>query len=307
MVSLGLHPKLMLLLLSSSTLLVMELHQYSRYVEILHYHLMLLNLVVVISLQWVEHQRQYLLLWVLMVFIDSSLILTLQEQETLLDLEVLRNSLVLQNLLLGIHLRDNFYSLLMELEQRSIQNLMLVLEELENFQVLLSLFVGVLNIQQVFIESVVILPMHTQETLLDLEEFQYSLVLLNLSPSIQLREICSSPSLVVSPVRSIQNLMLVLEDLETLLNLKLRNRHLIMLVLVQLISYRENQIVMSYQNLLTSHLMLTFLEVNILILVILISMMNIPTLVMLNSSGLFVKKDTKNIQKHITMVHVLME
>ena len=59
-------------------------------------------------------------------------------------------------------------------------------------------------------------------------------VLLSLQLGIQKRSRCSSPSLVVLLVRSILNLMLVQEELETLLHLKQRSNHLIGLDQVRL-------------------------------------------------------------------------
>ena len=219
------------------------------------------------------------------VSLDSYPSHILQDLDILLDLEVSRNSVVLLNLLLGIHLRDNFYSpLLGNVLQKANLSQRLDLEDYLHSQVLLNLFFGLLNMQQVFIESVVILLIYVQEHLKDLVHSRNLVVLLNLQHGIHLKDNFYSPLLVMQK-RRIQNLMLVLEESEILLHLKQRNNHLIMLVLVQLICYQENQNVMSWKNLPTLHLISMFLEVTISTSVILTSTMDQRILVMLNSDG----------------------
>ena len=155
---------------------------------------------------------------------------------------------------------------------RNKQISMLVLDYSLNSLVVLSQFAGVLNIQLDSIEFQVILMIPEQETLLDLDHLGSLMVLLNLSPSIQMKEICSSPLLELAQ-RVIQKHILVLEELETLLMLRL-DQHLIMLVLVVLVSNQENQMYMSYVNSVTSLLISIVLEMDILTSVIFTSLIN---------------------------------
>ena len=168
----------------------------------------------------------------------------------------------------------------MELVQRNIQNHIVELEVSENFLVLLNQFVGLLNIQLVSIELVEILLILEEDTLLDLDHLRNSVVLLNLSLLILLRNKCSSPLLEKGLVRSTLNPMWDQEELEILLLLKQRKDHLIMLVLVLLNYSQENKRYISYKNLQTSHLIITLLLMNLLILVIFRIILTIPILQM---------------------------
>ena len=184
---------------------------YSLFLVLVQRNILKYMLDLVISLHSLVHLNLLLTHQNYKVSLDLLVMLMKQGQETLLDLVHLRNLVVLQNLLHSIHLKDNFYSPLLDLKLRSIQKIMLDLEILENFLVLLNLLDGLLNIQQVFIELLVMLMRPEQETLLVLVYLKNSVVLVNLSHLIHLKEICYSPSLVESQVRSILNLMLVLE------------------------------------------------------------------------------------------------
>ena len=190
---------------------------YSLFLVLVQRNILKYMLDLVISLHSLVHPNLLLIHQNHKVFTELLVILMKPEVDHLLDLVHLRNLVVLQNLLHSIHLKDNFYSpLQVESQVKNIAKLGLVLEILENFLVLLNLLDGLLNIQQVFIELLVMLMRQEQETLLVLVHSRNSVVLVNLSHSIHLKEICYSPSLVELQVRSILNLMLVLDSLETL-------------------------------------------------------------------------------------------
>ena len=212
------HSRNLVVLLNLLPSIQMRDNYYSLFLVLVQKNILKYMLVLVIYLHFQDYQNLYLLLRKQQEqrYSNSDPLHMHPILIIMLDLDHLKNSLVLLRVSHLTHLKDNSYSpLQVESQVKNIQNHMLVLEELKNYLVLLSQFVGLLNIQQVFIKLLETLMIREQETLLDLDHSKNSVVLLNLSHSIHLKEICYSPSLVESQVRSILNLMLVLDSLET--------------------------------------------------------------------------------------------
>ena len=188
---------------------------YSLFLVLVQRNILKYMLDLVISLHSLVHLNLLLTHQNYKVSLDLLVMLMKQGQETLLDLVHLRNLVVLQNLLHSIHLKDNFYSPLQELDLRNILKFILVLEIYLHSLVHLNLLL-IFKLVMVFGDLMVMLMRQEQETLLVLVHSRNSLDLLNLSPSIQQKNNYYSLLLVLVQVRSILNLMLVLDSLETL-------------------------------------------------------------------------------------------